>query len=175
MPPYLALLPTGYAELAASPRQLVGSCPTVSPLPRERAAVCFLWRCPRIAPPGSYPASCPAKPGLSSPDQWSAAMARPTPKYCNKAGSPARQNKLSVAAGFSQRLWPGPGSEKGDSKIAPTRVRSRGVGMSRPVGRPDRVVRKEIEYSQWKRTFCRGDFRIVRSRPPLRNKSYESF
>ena len=32
-PSYLVLLQTGYAELAASPRQLVGSCPTVSPLP----------------------------------------------------------------------------------------------------------------------------------------------
>ena len=31
------------------------------------AAVCFLWRCPRVAPPGRYPASCPAEPGLSSP------------------------------------------------------------------------------------------------------------
>lgn len=30
---YLVLLRTGFAELAASPRQLVGSYPTVSPLP----------------------------------------------------------------------------------------------------------------------------------------------
>ena len=34
--PYLVLLQTGYAEHAASPRHLVGSCPTVSPLPRTR-------------------------------------------------------------------------------------------------------------------------------------------
>ncbi len=31
--PYLVLLQTGYAEHAVSPRHLVGSCPTVSPLP----------------------------------------------------------------------------------------------------------------------------------------------
>ncbi len=31
------------------------------------AAVCFLWRCPRVTPSGYYPASCPAEPGLSSP------------------------------------------------------------------------------------------------------------
>ena len=30
-------------------------------------AVCFLWRCPRVAPPGCYPAFRPAEPGLSSP------------------------------------------------------------------------------------------------------------
>lgn len=35
-------------------------------------AVCFLWRFPRVAPPGCYPASCPVEPGLSSPG----AMAR---------------------------------------------------------------------------------------------------
>ena len=32
-PSYLVLLRTGHAELAVSPRQLVGSYPTVSPLP----------------------------------------------------------------------------------------------------------------------------------------------
>lgn len=38
----------------------------------ECGAVCFLWRFPRVAPPGCYPASCPVEPGLSSPG----AMAR---------------------------------------------------------------------------------------------------
>ena len=83
-PPYLALLRTGFAEPAASPRQLVGSYPTVSPLPcthfvcikshpcsRGRQSGCravpFLWHFPGIAPPGRYPASCPTEPGLSSP------------------------------------------------------------------------------------------------------------
>ena len=35
--------------------------------PPRGGAVCFLWRCPRVAPPGCYPASCPVEPGLSSP------------------------------------------------------------------------------------------------------------
>jgi len=26
-----------------------------------------LWPCPRVAPPGCYPASCPVESGLSSP------------------------------------------------------------------------------------------------------------
>lgn len=67
--PYLVLLRTGLAELVTSPCRLVGSYPTVSPLPGRRTcrAVCFLWPCPTIARPGGYPASCPAEPGLSSP------------------------------------------------------------------------------------------------------------
>ncbi len=35
--------------------------------PPRGGAVCFLWRCPRVAPPGCYPAFCPVEPGLSSP------------------------------------------------------------------------------------------------------------
>src|SRR4029450_9633447 len=31
-----------------------------------RAAVCSLWRFPRVAPPGCYPAPCPAESGRSS-------------------------------------------------------------------------------------------------------------
>ena len=70
--PYLALLQTGYAEHAVSPRHLVVSYSTVSPLPGRYGtgrAVCFLWRCPKVALPGRYPASCPVEPGLSSPGQ----------------------------------------------------------------------------------------------------------
>jgi len=48
--PYLALLHAGFTELPASPPALVGSYPTVPPLPPGgrkrpplRAAVLFLW------------------------------------------------------------------------------------------------------------------------------------
>ncbi len=48
--PYLALLHVGFTELPASPPALVGSYPTVPPLPPSgrkrspsRAAVLFLW------------------------------------------------------------------------------------------------------------------------------------
>ena len=41
--------------------------PPFHPYPAQGGAVCFLWRCPRVAPPGCYPAFCPVEPGLSSP------------------------------------------------------------------------------------------------------------
>src|SRR5438093_9904603 len=49
--PYLALLLAGFAEPPRSPGALVGSYPTVSPLPGKEAgppvpAVCFLWHFP---------------------------------------------------------------------------------------------------------------------------------
>ncbi len=61
--PYLVLLRTGYAEHAASPRHLVGSCPTVSPLPRKawRFAFCGAVR-------GSPPLGIAQRPALWSPD-----------------------------------------------------------------------------------------------------------
>ena len=47
----------------------VVSYTALSPLPALRQAVCFLWHFPRVTPTGRYPASCPAKPGLSSGDK----------------------------------------------------------------------------------------------------------
>lgn len=45
--PFLALLRVGFTEPPRSPGVLVGSYPTVSPLPsRYGPAVCFLWHCP---------------------------------------------------------------------------------------------------------------------------------
>ncbi|SCG45755.1 hypothetical protein GA0070213_103159 [Micromonospora humi] len=45
--PFLALLRVGFTEPPRSPGVLVGSYPTVSPLPsRDGPAVCFLWHCP---------------------------------------------------------------------------------------------------------------------------------
>jgi hypothetical protein len=63
--PCLALLRVGFAEPRRSPGALVSSYLTVSPLPLL-GAVCFLWHYPRVAPPGDYPAPCPAESGLSS-------------------------------------------------------------------------------------------------------------
>jgi hypothetical protein len=42
----LALLRVGFTEPSRSPGTLVVSYTTVSPLPRLRGAVCFLWHCP---------------------------------------------------------------------------------------------------------------------------------
>src|SRR5437667_1216716 len=65
----LALLRTGVAEPRRSPTALVGSYPTVSPLPLRRSAeaVCFLLPLREVAPAWLSPASCPAESGLSSP------------------------------------------------------------------------------------------------------------
>ena len=52
LPPYLVLLPMGFAEPSRSPGLLVSSYLTVSPLPRPKRrvvsaeAVCFLWHFP---------------------------------------------------------------------------------------------------------------------------------
>jgi hypothetical protein len=45
-PTLLALLRVGFTEPRRSPGALVGSYPTVSPLPGRSLAVCFLWHCP---------------------------------------------------------------------------------------------------------------------------------
>ena len=72
--PCSTLLRMGFAEPPRSPGTLVVSYTTVSPLPvppgceipegHRRSALCCTFR--RVAPPGSYPASCPAESGLSS-------------------------------------------------------------------------------------------------------------
>ena len=96
--PYLVLLRTGLAELVTSPCRLVGSYPTVSPLPPEGGGL--LWRSPRITPPGRYPASCPVKPGLSSPSV--------TPKRDGRGDNPSGSRKLknySAWCAISSAVW----------------------------------------------------------------------
>jgi hypothetical protein len=79
LPPYLVLLPMGFAEPSRSPGLLVSSYLTVSPLPQPKRrlasaeAVCFLWHFPYLnwlragLDGGRYPPSYPAESGLSSP------------------------------------------------------------------------------------------------------------
>ncbi len=64
----LTLLRVGLAEPRRSPGALVGSYPTVSPLPPRRtaAAVCSLLRFREVAPARLTPAPCPVESGLSS-------------------------------------------------------------------------------------------------------------
>ena len=56
---YLALLPTGFTELPTSPLALVGSYPTVSPLPTKRRAVCSLWHFPARCRDWDFPSAVP--------------------------------------------------------------------------------------------------------------------
>ncbi len=72
--PCSTLLRMGFAKPLRFPGTLVVSYTTVSPLPvppgceipegHRRSALCCTFR--RVAPPGSYPASCPVESGLSS-------------------------------------------------------------------------------------------------------------
>src|SRR6185436_20991164 len=70
--PYLALLLAGFAEPPRSPGALVGSYPTVSPLPdagvapgARRSVFCGTFL--PVTGTGRYPAQCPVEFGLSSP------------------------------------------------------------------------------------------------------------
>src|SRR5438445_6067404 len=70
--PYLVLLLAGFAELPRSPGALVGSYPTVSPLPDgrtslpgRRSVLCGTFL--PVTGTGCYPAQCPVEFGLSSP------------------------------------------------------------------------------------------------------------
>ena len=72
--PCVALLPMGFAEPPGSPRALVRSYRTVSPLPvrgrsgdrsrHRRSVLCGTFL--RVAPTGCYPAPCPVESGRSS-------------------------------------------------------------------------------------------------------------
>jgi hypothetical protein len=72
--PCMALLPVGFAEPPGSPRALVRSYRTVSPLPvrgrsgdrsrHRRSVLCGTFL--RVAPTGCYPAPCPVESGRSS-------------------------------------------------------------------------------------------------------------
>jgi len=55
----LALLRVGFAEPTESPRSLVVSYTTVSPLPRRAGAVCFLWHFPAGHPGWALPTTPP--------------------------------------------------------------------------------------------------------------------
>jgi len=70
---YSVLLRVGFAEPTRSPAPLVSSYLTVSPLPRSRAAVCFLWHWSVESPP----LAVSQHPALRSPDFPPAALPRP--------------------------------------------------------------------------------------------------
>ena len=91
---------------------------------RRNRAVCFLWRFPRVTPPGNCPASCPVKPGLSSPSGRPAACAarlphtrrQPVrlPKYhacVASSGSAEPDAAPAPSAGASSQVLPVPASK----------------------------------------------------------------
>ena len=89
--PCLTLLRTRFTEPITSPRPLVGSYPTVSPLPRTNPGrSVFCGTVSRVTPGGCYPPSCPVEPGRSStPLCQRHRMSRPS-------GRPTQAPSLSV-------------------------------------------------------------------------------
>jgi hypothetical protein len=76
--PLLTLLRVGFTKPPQSPAALVVSYTAVSPLPRWRGAVCFLWHCPAGHPGSALPTTlpCGARTFLAGPTPG--ATARPT-------------------------------------------------------------------------------------------------
>lgn len=75
-PSLFGLAPDGVCRACRVTTASGGLLPHRFTLTTHDVAVCFLWRCPRVAPPGYCPASCPAEPGLSSPDNGHAPLVR---------------------------------------------------------------------------------------------------
>jgi len=72
---YSTLLRMGFTCAPPVTRRAVGSYPAIPPLPAE-PAVYFCCTVLRVASTGCYPASCPVKPGLSSPEAFRHKQAR---------------------------------------------------------------------------------------------------
>ena len=137
--PCMALLPVGFAEPPGSPRVLVRSYRTVSPLPvrgrsgdrsrHRRFVLCGTFL--RVAPTGCYPAPCPVESGRSSGRDAEASGTRP----------PGRLATTSIVAlnqahsHRNQALCPAGG--RPDTR-RPSRARSTGRRSRRPdrAGRP---------------------------------------
>src|ERR1700677_1004004 len=78
--PLLTLLRVGFTEPPQSPAALVVSYTAVSPLPRWRGAVCFLWHYSAGHPGSALPTTlpCGARTFLDARSYPPAATARPT-------------------------------------------------------------------------------------------------
>src|SRR6202522_855718 len=76
--PLLTLLRVGFTEPPQSPAALVVSYTAVSPLPRWRGAVCFLWHCPAGHPGSALPTTLPCGARTFLAGRTPGATARPT-------------------------------------------------------------------------------------------------
>ena len=127
-----ALHRTGFGEPAMSPRPLVGSYPTVSPLPASvalgrRSPFCSTFR--RLSPPGPLqrrPASCPAVSGLSSSRRRRSARGHPA---CATDGSSNSGDSQPSASSGEDRAALGAGERA--ARRAGRTPRTRGTRGSR--------------------------------------------
>jgi len=98
VPSLFGLAPGGCCQHSRSPWSLVGSYPTVSPLPgisHRRSRFCGPIRSIRVSPdaPGDYPAPCPLELGLSSPRYREATTRTTTPIFTNYLALPCQDPK----------------------------------------------------------------------------------
>jgi hypothetical protein len=109
------LAPDGVYQADMSPYR---RCALTAPFHRCRKRLChFCGTFRRVAPPGRYPASCPAEPGLSSARHLTAAQRPPNPLTDNSTterkgtagrGKLERVMRMVMARaspGNLQRLW----------------------------------------------------------------------
>ena len=95
----------------------------------------FLWPCPRVAPPGCYPASYPVESGLSSLHAWRNAITQPTqPHYIYIPHSKGYVNAVPIT-GYRTNYWrfspfPAQAGERGGVFApSPRRLAARGGGQ----------------------------------------------
>ena len=125
----LALLRVGFAEPPESPRALVVSYTTVSPLPAgsrshdRRFAFCGTF--PRVTPGGRYPPPCPVESGLSSAIQFPGPTRPPgrlVRRDCQPTGTPTdlrlfQSSKLRAGRHITLINGPLPAKETASLKI----------------------------------------------------------
>jgi hypothetical protein len=137
--PCAALLPVGFAEPPGSPRALVRSYRTVSPLPvrgrsgdrsrHRRSVLCGTFL--RVTPTGRYPAPCPTESGRSSGR---------TPKH------PARGHPAGSPPSLLSRSASAAASELHDraQHLAPLHAVERGLDVAETDGLGDESVEVEL-------------------------------
>ena len=123
----------------------MGSCPTVSPLPSRRTAVCFLWRCPSgsgLAPlprPGVTRRRVCVVPGLSSAPEGR----RDCPTACTRGGIEPRARRVQRDVAARGREGEQEGGGLGAGGEATGGARSR-----RKIEAQDRGARSRREIAQ---------------------------
>ena len=154
-----ALHRTGFGEPPCHHGSLVGSYPTVSPLPtpeRRRSPLCSTFR--RLSPPGISPASCPAVSGLSSD-----ARRRPRPSGLHsivRRPTKRRSARGSTTSGTSR---PSASSDRHSGQASTPRRRM----TNSPHARHSRLAPRESASSSWSSVRAKDATRAAHRR--LRN------
>ena len=102
----LGLASDGVYRACPVTRAAVSSYLAISPLPVMGPAVYFCCTFPGVASAGRYPASCPVKPGLSSPGSDPAAITCPARQdivYHSAIGNSSKTSERNTESGRKNR------------------------------------------------------------------------